>query len=408
MYRISLLLIIAVMLLTACGGATTATVAPAATQVTAETQAPATSEPIRFGVIQPLTGAIAAAGSYVVSGVNLAVERINSEGGVCGRNLEPVVVDGKNDPQESANAAELLITRDKVPIIIGAWGSSATLAVMPVMERDKVPLLVETSSSSKITSPETPGYDWVHRISPPSAIEAEAAEPFLVKDLGMTKVAILSVNNDWGRGAAEVFTAAIERQGGKIVSSDFIDESATDVLPQLTSIKNSEADSILMTTDSAQIANILKQYKELGMTQTVLTTGGSNYPQAIISLSSPDVVNGTYHLAFWVPTRPDLAGDPELSKWYVQEYQKKDLPEVGLGESFRGFDAVLVVAKAIEDNNCSLDPASLNDALGKVEVNTLAGPVKFDLDNGHQSRPHVYILKVENGETTVPEFQFNK
>ena len=114
--------------------------------------------------------------------------------------------------KKSANAAELLITREKVSIISGAWGSSATLAVMPVMERNKVPLLVETSSSWKVTDPGTPGYAWVHRISPTSGIEAELAEPYLVKDLGMTKVSILSVNNDWGRGAAEVFTKAIERQ----------------------------------------------------------------------------------------------------------------------------------------------------------------------------------------------------
>jgi branched-chain amino acid transport system substrate-binding protein len=289
---------------------------------------------------------------------------------------------------------------------MGAWGSSATLAVMPVMERNKVPLLVETSSSWKITSEETPGYAWVHRISPTSGIEAELAEPFLVKDLGMTKVAILSVNNDWGRGAAEVFKEAIERQGGTVVSEDFVDQSAADVLPQLTSIKNSEANSILITTDASQIATFLKQYKELGMTQTVLTTGGSNYPVAIKELSSAEVVEGTYHLSFWVPIRPDLAGDPELSEWYVQEYQKRNLPEVGLGESFRGFDGVLVIAKAIELNDCNLDSASLNDALGKVEVNGLSGPVKFALHNGHQSSPHVYVVKVENGEIAVPDFQF--
>ena len=120
------------------------------------------------------------------------------------------------------------------------------------------------------------------------------------------------------------------------------------------------------------------------------------------------MVEGTYHLSFWVPSKPELAGDPKLSEWYLQEYQKRGLPDVGLGESFRGFDAVHVIAKAIELNNCSLDPVSLNDALGKVEINVLSGLVKFAYDNGHQSKPHVYIVMVQNGEIIVPEFQFAK
>jgi branched-chain amino acid transport system substrate-binding protein len=359
---------------------------------------PGAEETIRFGVIQPLTGPVADAGSYVLHGLTIGFEKINSEGGVCGRLLEPVVLDGRNDPQESANAAENLITREKVPIIMGAWGSSSTLAVMPVMERHGVPLVVETSSSQKVTTPGTPGFEWVHRISATSAMEAEAATPYVVDVLGMNNVAILSVNNDWGRGAGEVFRQAIEGRGGRIISEDYVDQVALDVLPQLTKIKSSEANAILMTTGAGQIAMILKQYNELGMDQTILTTGGSNYPIAIMDLSSPEMVNGTYHLMFYVPTEYDLAGDPEISEWYYKEYTDRGYAEMGRGESYRGFDAVHVIAKAIELNNCSLDPKGLNDALTRVEFAGLGGHVRFDDANGRQSRPNIYLVRVEDGQ----------
>ena len=91
-----------------------------------------TKEPIKVGLIQPLSGPIAAAGSYITNGAKIAVERINAKGGVLGRPLELIIEDNKSDPAETRNAAEKLIVRDKVPVIIGAWGSSMTLAMMPL------------------------------------------------------------------------------------------------------------------------------------------------------------------------------------------------------------------------------------------------------------------------------------
>ena len=400
---ISLLTLI-VILFSGCA----APAAPAAESTTAPAVEEVKAEPIKIGVVQPLTGPVADSGSYVVSGVNIGIDRINANGGVCGRPLQVIIEDGKNDPQESANAAELLITRDQVPIIMGAWGSSSSLAVMPVMEKHKVPLLIETSSSGKISDPATPGFQYAYRISPMSKMEADASQTYLVEKLGMKNVAILSVNNDWGRGAAAVFKEAIESHGGKIISEDFVEQSATDVLPQLTSIKNSGADSILMTTSAGQIATILKQYNELGMTQTVLTTGGSNYPMAVMKLSSPEIVQGTYHLVFYVPERFDLAADPALAEWYLKEYTQRGLPDVGIGESYRGFDAMHVIAKAIELASCKVDPELIRAALSMVEFAGLSGTVKFAEAEGHQSRPNVYLVQVLDGKMVVPDFQFEK
>src|SRR5260370_1107172 len=100
-----------------------------ASAVPGESQAPA-----KIGVIQPLSGPVAASGNYVRMGAEIARDWVNGKGGVLGRKVELLIEDNKSDPKEAATAAEKLIIRDKVPIIVGAWGSSMTLAAMPNLE----------------------------------------------------------------------------------------------------------------------------------------------------------------------------------------------------------------------------------------------------------------------------------
>src|SRR6266705_111022 len=129
----------------------------------------AAQETIKIGVIQPLTGAFAASGNYVANGARIAADEINAKGGVLGKRIELVIEDNKSNPTEAAAVAEKLIVRDKVPVMMGAWGSGFTLAVMPKLIEYKVPMVVETSSAGKITSSGNP---YIFRSTPPSAVDA--------------------------------------------------------------------------------------------------------------------------------------------------------------------------------------------------------------------------------------------
>src|SRR2546428_3848492 len=100
---------------------------------------------ITIGVSEPLSGPVAASGNYVRMGAEIARDWINARGGVDGRKVELRIEDNKSDPKEAASAAEKLIVRDRVPAIMGAWGSSMTLAAMPKLEEYGVPMVVETS-----------------------------------------------------------------------------------------------------------------------------------------------------------------------------------------------------------------------------------------------------------------------
>src|SRR5439155_6023705 len=205
-------------------------------------------EPLRVGLIQPLSGPIAAAGSYITNGAKIALDRVNAKGGVLGRPLELIIEDNKSDPAETRNAAEKLIVRDKVPVIIGAWGSSMTLAMMPLAAQHGVPLVVETSSSGKITDPKTPGQKVVSRISPTSELEAVGAGALIPK-LGMKKIGYLAVNTDWGRGAVVAFGEAFKKNGASIEAVEYVGQADTDFYAQLTKFKAAGVDSVVITDD---------------------------------------------------------------------------------------------------------------------------------------------------------------
>src|SRR5206468_1460188 len=200
--------------------------------------------PIEIGVIQPLSGPVAASGNYVRMGAEIARDWINARGGVNGRRVELVIEDNKSDPKEAASAAEKLIVRDKVPAIMGAWGSSMTLAAMPKLEEYGVPMVVETSSAASVTKRGNP---WVFRISPPSEMEALGLEQYIDK-LGVKKADFLAVNTDWGRGSIQAFGDMLKKKGVQVGAAEFMEQAATDMNAQITKIKATGADTLFLTT----------------------------------------------------------------------------------------------------------------------------------------------------------------
>ena len=240
----------------------------------------AQGDTVKIGVIQPLSGPVAASGNYIRMGAEIGRDWINAKGGVLGKKVELLIEDNKSDPKEAATAAEKLIVRDKVPVIIGAWGSSMTLAMMPLAAQHGVPLVVETSSSIKITDPKTPGQKVVSRISPTSELEAVGAGALIPK-LGMKKIGYLAVNTDWGRGAVVAFGDAFKKNGATVEAVEYVGQADTDFYAQLTKFKAAGVDSVVITDDAPKAAKMLQQMKELGLNAKVLITGGSAWPDSM-------------------------------------------------------------------------------------------------------------------------------
>jgi branched-chain amino acid transport system substrate-binding protein len=366
-----------------------------------------TAEAIKIGVIQPLSGPVAASGNYVRMGAEIARDWINARGGVLGHQVQLLIEDNKSDPKEAATAAEKLIVRDKVPVIMGAWGSSMTLAAMPKLEEYGVPMVVETSSASTITKRGNP---WVFRISPPSEMEALGLEKYL-KDLGVKRADFLAVNTDWGRGAVAAFGDIVKRSGAGVGATEFMDQAATDMNAQITKIKADNPDTLFLTTGVEQITLVLKQAQEQRLATKVITTGGSSSPSQLIKQAGA-AAEGTYHILFFLPWFPEAMPDGKLAKAFVDEWNKRGHPFEGLTEGFRGHDGILTAVEAIKIAG-KPEPKAVRDALWKVNIVGVNGPIKFEKEGAPgkesgQSKPSIFIVQIKDGKIALPTFAAKK
>jgi branched-chain amino acid transport system substrate-binding protein len=363
--------------------------------------------PIKIGVIQPLSGPVAASGNYVRMGAEIARDWINARGGVNGRKVELLIEDNKSDPKEAASAAEKLIVRDKVPAIMGAWGSSMTLAAMPKLEEYGVPMVVETSSASTITKRGNP---WIFRISPPSEMEALGLEQYVDK-LGVKKADFLAVNTDWGRGAVSAFGDMLKKKGAAVNNAEFMDQSATDMNAQITKIKGAGGDTLFLTTAVEQITLVLKQSQEQRLTRKIVTTGGSSSPTQLIKQAGA-AAEGTYHIVFFMPWFPEAMPDGKLAKAFVDEWAKRGHPFEGLTEGFRGHDGIATIAEAVKLAGKD-EPKAIQEALWKVSFTGVNGPIKFDKDGpagkeSGQSKPSIFVVQIRDGKVALPDFLAKK
>jgi branched-chain amino acid transport system substrate-binding protein len=357
----------------------------------------AAAETIKIGVNQPLTGAVAASGNYVTNGARIAADEINAQGGLLGQQVELIIEDNKSNPTEAVAVAEKLIVRDEVPVMMGAWSSTFTLAVMPKLMEYGVPMLVETSSSEKIT---TQGNPWVFRISPTSEMEARAFSDQVEKfDIG--KADFLVVNNDWGRGAADRFSEMLQEHGIAVGEVETMDPAAQDMSAQLSKIKASDADTLFVTTGVEQLTLVLKQARALGLDNRIITTGGSQAPDQLIEQAG-SAADGSYHLLFFTPWFPEGAENPEIAEKFVAEWERRGYNFAGLTEGFRGYDGIMTIAAAIEAAG-EAEPEAIREALWTVEVEGVNGDIKFtkqgpEGNESGQNLPNVYVIEIKDGK----------
>lgn len=359
-------------------------------------------ETIKIGVNEPLTGAVAASGNYVTQGAVIAADEINASGGVLGKNVELIIEDNKSNPKDAVAAAEKLIVRDKVSVMMGAWSSTYTLAVMPKLMEYGVPMVVETSSSGKIT---VAGNPWIFRISPTSEMEARAFGGKVAK-FGIKKANFLVVNNDWGRGAAKEFAAVLKGKGIGVGVIETMDAKATDLSAQLASIKAAGGDTLFVTTGVEQITLVLKQVREQQLKARIITTGGSSSPNQLIAQAGA-AANGSHHILFFAPWFPETAPNPDVAKRFVAEWGKRGHNAAGLTEGFRGYDGIMTIKAGIASAGAANSEA-IRKALWGVKVAGVNGNIAFikqgpEGKESGQNQPNIYIVKIVDGKIATAD-----
>jgi len=359
---------------------------------TTPTATEAKKEPIKIGFSHPFTGPASELGATVKRGIDLAIEEINESGGVLGRPLKLYLADDKCDPTEAPKAIQKLISVDKVDFILGPQCSSAVLAILPIVNEEKVPMIVFAATSPKITEQiGAGGYEWIFRINPMDAAMGPPFADFAVKQLGVKSISILALNNDWGRGNVEVWQELSKELGFEIKSVDYFQYGDTEFTPILTKIKNLNADAIFLIADYQEGYNVMKQYHELGMHQIILGRGAVAMKH-FIEIAGEDLADGIYGINFY-----SIKIDTPEHKEFIKKFKERSgyLPEIG---GAWGYTAVYVLKEAIEKAGTT-DREAVRKALETISLDNFLGHIEFD--DHHQSWSDVWITQLKGGDEVL-------
>ena len=197
---------------------------------------------LKIGVSTPITGPVAFGSLQERRGLDLALDEINKQGGVLGRQIELVYEDNQCNPSVSVTAANKLMEQG-VPAVLGCQCSSAVLAAMPVFQKAGVPLVSCVATNPKISELSgVGGNPWIFRLNP-SDRELSVANTKYLKSLGkIRKVAIVAESTDYGRGGADAFAAAAKADGLEVVSTDFHALGAPDFTTIITRLRSNGAE----------------------------------------------------------------------------------------------------------------------------------------------------------------------
>ena len=295
---------------------------------------PKENSAIQIGATLPLSGDAAAWGKNTQEGIELALDEINASGGVLGKKVVVIYEDTKAQAKEGVTAYQKLTTVDKVPAIIDDSVSSVTLANAPLADKDHVVILATGATAPKISGVSK----YVFRIWNSDAFEGEVSAEYAFAKLGLKNIAILYINNDYGVGLKEVFSAEFGKRGGKIADTEAFEQSATDMRTQLTKIQASAPDEIYLVGYPKEIPVALKQAKELGLSVPMIGTVAMQDEQLI--KTAGDAAEG---LMFPYPKDPT----GEQADHFKQAFQEKYGKQPGITSDV-GYDAVKMIAKAIE------------------------------------------------------------
>lgn len=219
------------------------------------------AEPIRIGSVLSTTGPASFLGDPEEKTLKLYVDRINAEGGVLGRKLELVVYDDGSDSNKANGFAKRLILQDKVDLIVGGSSTGSTMAMIPLVEANKIPFL-NMGGASVIVEPVRPfTFKLPHS-------DRMAAQKVLedMKKRGFTKMALLSDTGGFGKSGRNETLKLAKSMGVAVVSDQNFGEKDTDITPQMQKIKSSDAQAILVFGTGQAPAIAAKNYQQLVLT----------------------------------------------------------------------------------------------------------------------------------------------
>ena len=344
----------------------------------------AKEDKVVIGGVAPLSGGVAVYGVECKNGIDLAVEEINANGGILGKTVEFICEDDEGDPAKSANAFKKLVTRNKVPAVIGSLTSGCSIAITKFAQSNKVVQIAPASTAVALVE----AGNYIFRTCYTDPFQGKVGGKFASVNLGKKNAAVLyDIGNDYSVGLMENFVKEFEANGGTIVAKESYASGDKDFNAQITKIKAANPDVIYLPDYYGTVALIAKQLQAKGLNTPIVGADGWD---GLTESAGDEVLNGYYSNHYAEDSTEEIVQN--FVKSFEAKYNKAPNSFAALG-----YDSMYMLKDAIERAG-SLDASAIRDALEATDGSYVTGHLTFDESHNPVKSAVMVKLVKEDGK----------
>lgn len=326
--------------------------------VLASVSGTAPAQEIKIGGLLETSGFIASLGGPGAEGAALAVEQVNAAGGINGRKVQFINVNSESDNTKTVTGAKRLIEQDKVTAIIGPMSSGSAFAVTDTIERAKVPMIANGATRGIVLPPEQKRYSFL------APLTDVVVQSVMLKDMqarGLKRIAVLNSDVAFGTAGRDSLEKAVAAAGITIVAKETFGNADTDMTPQLTKIRATDAEATVLWATGAGLAIATKNHRALGIKSPLYVAHSAN-DFNYLRLAG-DAANGILlpsSKLYVTASLPSTDAQKAVVERFVADYEKKfgKPPATFAGN---GFDAAMIIMQAI--GRAGTDPEKVREAI---------------------------------------------
>jgi branched-chain amino acid transport system substrate-binding protein len=341
------------------------------------------ADTIRVGYLGPLTGIFAAAGKDMLDGLKMAFEQINYE--VAGRKIELIEEDDEGNPATAQAKYRKLVAQDRIHVLTGVLLSNIGYALVPNIERDRLPSLYLTTPD-ELTKRRPAKY--LLRSNFAASQPMHALGDYAAKTLKYRRVAAIAMDNNFGHEGIGGFQRVFEDAGGRVVQKTWVPLNAMDFAPYLTQVPR-DVDAVVQVFVAGQAVRFAKQYGEAFGGRVPLIGTGVFTDQSALSGMGDEVI-GHIGTMIWAPTLDNSANRAFMK---IAEAKLKRTPSYFHAVMYSSGRWIAEAARSLQGNVEDRDRflAALRRASETTE--DPRGPIKLD-EYGNPTE-NVYIVRVD-------------
>lgn len=345
-----------------------------------------TTGPIVVGMYGSLTGDGASFGVSSREGTELAVDEVNTAGGLLGgRRIQLLVEDDQSLPEQATSAVTKLITQDRVIAVLGEVASRRSLAAAPVAQRYQVPMITPSSTNERVTAVG----EYIFRVCFIDPFQGEVLAKFAYNDLKARRVAILrDTQQDYSVGLTDSIVRHFTSLGGEVLDPVSYSTGDADFKAILTRVRGQKPDAIFATGYYPEAAIIVRQARELGLTMPIL--GGDGWVGDALK-NGREALNNTFISNHYSGDNP-----APVVQNFVKAYRARfgrDPDSIAA----LAYDSVKVLADAITRAG-STEGRALRDALATANVAGVTGQLRMNAQRNVEKPAVIQEVTFADGE----------